>query len=61
MSEIQLIIHIIMSEKEILDGYLLIMSDNLNINKPDWNKVGEYYQQFSIYTREFKTCVTNKI
>ncbi len=50
-----------MSEKEIRDGYSLIMSNNQNTNIQVWNKVGEYYQQFSIFKGEYKTHVTNKI
>lgn len=50
-----------MSEKEIMEGYSLIMSGTLYENQLNWNKVGEYYQQFSIFTGEYETRVTNKI
>lgn len=50
-----------MTEKEIIDGYSTIMNGNLYATEQNWNKVGEYYQQFSIYTEEYVTHVTNKI
>lgn len=49
-------------QKVLLDGYATIMRQNSNNSIVNWEKYGENFRQFSIYSiKEVETIIQNKV
>lgn len=62
MNEVQCIYVSEQEKKEIIDGYSTIMKQTSNYSFDKWEKYGENFRQFSIYSiKEVETLIQNKV